>query len=217
MSLDIRIPIGLMFSIIGVILAVYGLVPNATMYEMHCGGTNMNLGWGCVLLAFGIFMLMMAYVACHRSKDGDKAVHAAARVVVSGMAANGTCGDSGDRLIRRIGWLLIVAGLATFVVTNVIVMVKEHQYEKMAISAPNLSGEDIARMPKLGQEVYFALETVKERARGECNTASVVRNYCIPIEACMVVAGIAFVGVARISRGRLRRLAKPVENGGDSP
>jgi hypothetical protein len=73
MSLDIRIPIGLMFLIIGAILAVYGLVPNAAMYEMHCRGINMNLGWGCVLLAFGLFMLTMAYVAQHRSKNrGDK-------------------------------------------------------------------------------------------------------------------------------------------------
>lgn len=71
MSLDIRIPIGLMFSIIGVILAIFGLVSrNSDMYRIHSLGINMNLGWGCVLLAFGLFMLMMAYVAQHRSKNG---------------------------------------------------------------------------------------------------------------------------------------------------
>jgi len=69
MHLDIRIPIGLMFLIIGAILTIYGLVPNAEMYEIHCRGTNVNLGWGCVLLAFGLFMLMMAYVAHERSKN----------------------------------------------------------------------------------------------------------------------------------------------------
>jgi hypothetical protein len=69
MSLDIRIPIGLMFSIIGVILAVFGLVSNPRIYEIHSLGINVNLGWGCVLLAFGLFMLMLAYVAHERSKN----------------------------------------------------------------------------------------------------------------------------------------------------
>jgi hypothetical protein len=71
MSLDIRIPIGLMFSIIGVILAVFGMVSNEEMYKIHSLGINVNLGWGCVLLAFGVFMLTMAYRAKQRSKDGD--------------------------------------------------------------------------------------------------------------------------------------------------
>ena len=71
MSLDIRIPIGLMFSIIGAILTVFGFVSNPDMYHKHSLGINVNLGWGCVLLAFGLFMLMMAYVAHHRSKDRD--------------------------------------------------------------------------------------------------------------------------------------------------
>jgi hypothetical protein len=73
MSLDIRIPIGLMFSILGVILVVFGVVTNGSdMYRFHSLGLNMNLGWGCVLLAFGIFMLMLSYAAHHRSKNrGD--------------------------------------------------------------------------------------------------------------------------------------------------
>ena len=66
--LDIRIPIGLMFSILGVILAVFGLFSGQHIYDVHCFGKNVNLAWGCVLLAFGIFMLMMAYVAHHRAK-----------------------------------------------------------------------------------------------------------------------------------------------------
>jgi multisubunit Na+/H+ antiporter MnhG subunit len=72
MHLDIRIPIGLMFLIIGAILAVFGLAPNPDLYHMHSLGINVNLGWGCVLLAFGLFMLMLAYVAQQRSKNrGD--------------------------------------------------------------------------------------------------------------------------------------------------
>ena len=70
--LDIRIPIGLMFSILGVILAVFGLFSNPHIYEVHSFGRNVNLGWGCVLLAFGLFMLTLAYVAGQRSKNrGD--------------------------------------------------------------------------------------------------------------------------------------------------
>jgi hypothetical protein len=66
--LDIRIPIGLMFSILGVMLAVFGLFSDKAMYRLHSQGVNVNLGWGCVLLAFGLFMLTMVYVARGRSK-----------------------------------------------------------------------------------------------------------------------------------------------------
>jgi hypothetical protein len=70
MSLDIRIPIGLMFSIIGAILVVFGLMTDKSdMYRLHSLGINMNLGWGCVLVAFGLFMLTMAYLAWKRSKE----------------------------------------------------------------------------------------------------------------------------------------------------
>ena len=68
MSLDIRIPIGLMFGTIGAILAVFGLVSDPKIYERSLG-INVNLGWGCVLLAFGTFMLMMAYRAYKRGKQ----------------------------------------------------------------------------------------------------------------------------------------------------
>jgi hypothetical protein len=70
--LDIRIPIGLMFSILGAILVVFGLFSDQQLYRTHSLGVNVNLGWGCVLLAFGIFMLTLAYVAQQRSKNrGD--------------------------------------------------------------------------------------------------------------------------------------------------
>ena len=58
---DIRYPIGAMFSILGVILAVFGLVSERRIYESHSLGINVNLGWGCVLLAFGLLMLALAY------------------------------------------------------------------------------------------------------------------------------------------------------------
>jgi len=56
MRLDIRWPIGLMFSALGAILAVYG---GATMHQPGATtrGIPINLSWGLVMLAFGLAML----------------------------------------------------------------------------------------------------------------------------------------------------------------
>ena len=62
MGLDIRWPIGLMFSIIGVILVVYGAVTGsgAEIYQRSLG-LNVNLYWGLLLIAFGGAMLTLAW------------------------------------------------------------------------------------------------------------------------------------------------------------
>jgi hypothetical protein len=60
MNLDVRFPIGGMFSIIGAILIVYGLVSDPAIYARSLG-INVNLWWGVVLLAFGLVMLGFAY------------------------------------------------------------------------------------------------------------------------------------------------------------
>ena len=57
-----------MFSIIGLILVIFGFVSDKQIYTRSLG-INVNLGWGCVLLAFGVFMLLMAYRAVQRSKQ----------------------------------------------------------------------------------------------------------------------------------------------------
>jgi hypothetical protein len=61
MGLDIRWPIGLMFTLIGALMAVYGLMTgsNKELYQSSLG-ININLIWGAVLLVFGIFMLLGA-------------------------------------------------------------------------------------------------------------------------------------------------------------
>jgi hypothetical protein len=64
--LDIRIPIGLMFAILGPILVLYGLVSGPEIYREHSLGVNVNLWWGFVLAAFGAFMLAMAYRASRK-------------------------------------------------------------------------------------------------------------------------------------------------------
>ena len=57
MNLDIRIPIGGMFSLFGLLLLVYGLATaGSPMYE-HSLNINVNAMWGGVLLVFGAVML----------------------------------------------------------------------------------------------------------------------------------------------------------------
>ena len=59
MSLDLRLPIGLMFSLFGLILTAYGLLSDRAIYARSLG-VNVNLWWGLVLLAFGLAMLGLA-------------------------------------------------------------------------------------------------------------------------------------------------------------
>ena len=57
MGLDIRWPIGLMFTLIGALLAMFGLVKGSESLSL---GININLIWGAVLLVFGVLMLLGA-------------------------------------------------------------------------------------------------------------------------------------------------------------
>jgi protein-S-isoprenylcysteine O-methyltransferase Ste14 len=67
MGLDIRWPIGLMFTLIGVLLTGFGASrPDASLSL----GININLIWGVVLLAFGLVMLLSAWR--DRYKDTEK-------------------------------------------------------------------------------------------------------------------------------------------------
>jgi len=60
MDLDVRLPIGLMFSVFGLLLAGFGLFSDPGIYAAHSLGINVNLDWGLVLLAFGATMLLVA-------------------------------------------------------------------------------------------------------------------------------------------------------------
>jgi hypothetical protein len=57
MGLDIRIPIGAFFTLIGLLLAGYGLLGDKTIYSQSLG-INVNLSWGLVLVVFGVLMLV---------------------------------------------------------------------------------------------------------------------------------------------------------------
>jgi magnesium-transporting ATPase (P-type) len=69
MQLDVRLPIGIMFLLIGVILVVYGLITwtNATMYQRSLG-YNVNFWWGLFLSAFGVLMLWLTRRAAARAQ-----------------------------------------------------------------------------------------------------------------------------------------------------
>ena len=61
MHLDVRIPIGLLFVVFGVILAVFGVFSDPAIYQSHSLGLNINLVWGLVQIAFGAVMLLLVY------------------------------------------------------------------------------------------------------------------------------------------------------------
>jgi hypothetical protein len=60
MSFDLRIPLGLMFTLFGLILAGVGEFGGAELYKKSLN-INMNLWWGLVMLAFGLWMLALAF------------------------------------------------------------------------------------------------------------------------------------------------------------
>ena len=60
MNLDLRIPLGMMFSSTGAILATWGIKTNGnTALYAKSLGINANLWWGLVLLAFGVTMYVL--------------------------------------------------------------------------------------------------------------------------------------------------------------
>ena len=52
MGIDIRLPLGGLFLLLGAILLVYGAVSDPSLYQQSLG-INVNLHWGYVLFGFG--------------------------------------------------------------------------------------------------------------------------------------------------------------------
>jgi hypothetical protein len=70
MGLDIRWPIGLMFTIIGAILAIHSFSTGSDQEMLKRSlGININLGWGLLLLVFGLLMLLSAKIAAGKNKQ----------------------------------------------------------------------------------------------------------------------------------------------------
>jgi len=59
MNFDLRLPLGILFSLYGLILVATGLTSSPAMINQSLG-INMNLWWGVFQLLFGAIMLALA-------------------------------------------------------------------------------------------------------------------------------------------------------------
>ncbi len=60
MGLDVRVPVGMMLGIMGVLLAGYGLLGDPSIYARSLG-ININAIWGGVLLVVAAVLLILAW------------------------------------------------------------------------------------------------------------------------------------------------------------
>jgi hypothetical protein len=63
-----------MFSVIGVVLTLFGLVGDKAIYQRSLG-INVNFDWGVVMILFGGVMLGLAVRAHNRPQTSGKASH----------------------------------------------------------------------------------------------------------------------------------------------
>lgn len=63
MKLDVRLPMGLLFLILGLILLGYGWISDPAVYVNHPGGRALNLQWGTAFAVFGGSVLGLWYWA----------------------------------------------------------------------------------------------------------------------------------------------------------
>jgi hypothetical protein len=69
MGLDVRVPVGVMFGIMGLLLAGYGVLGDQTIYAKSLG-ININTIWGSVLIVFAAVLLILS--SRHRSAPARK-------------------------------------------------------------------------------------------------------------------------------------------------
>jgi hypothetical protein len=67
MGLDIRWPIGIIFTIYGIILILYGVWADPEIFQRSLG-VNIDVWWGAAMLVFGLFMAGLAWRASRRSR-----------------------------------------------------------------------------------------------------------------------------------------------------
>ena len=68
MGIDIRLPIGFIFALVGILLTAFGAASNSAIYQRSLG-INVNLYWGLVLLAFGLVMVTLGQRGMRKLKD----------------------------------------------------------------------------------------------------------------------------------------------------
>jgi membrane-bound ClpP family serine protease len=59
MNLDLRIPMGMLFTIVGAIMFLYGLFTRGSVIYERSAGMDINLIWGSVMLVFGVTMFLL--------------------------------------------------------------------------------------------------------------------------------------------------------------
>ncbi|BDI29292.1 hypothetical protein CCAX7_13430 [Capsulimonas corticalis] len=67
MILDLRFPIGAMFTLFGLVLTIYGAASSPAIYAKSLG-INVNLAWGAVMLLFGLIMAIAGWRAMRAQK-----------------------------------------------------------------------------------------------------------------------------------------------------
>jgi len=67
------LPIGLMFTLFGLLLVIYGAVSDKSIYQRSLG-VNVNLGWGVVLLVFGLVMLFLGRRGTSAAEPADRSL-----------------------------------------------------------------------------------------------------------------------------------------------
>lgn len=79
--IDIRLPIGGLFAVLGAVLIVFGALGDPAKYAQSLG-VNVNLYWGIVMLIFGLVMLALGRrgnrkldAAAERTSPGNGASH----------------------------------------------------------------------------------------------------------------------------------------------
>lgn len=59
-DLDVRLPIGALFTVVGLLLTVYGVLEPGAVSRAFVKGGQINMWWGLVMIVFGVFMLLLA-------------------------------------------------------------------------------------------------------------------------------------------------------------
>jgi len=72
MGIDIRFPIGLMFTILGLLLTIFGFVTgsNSELYKISFG-ININIWTGLFSLIFGLIMLIFSIMGRKKGKKEE--------------------------------------------------------------------------------------------------------------------------------------------------
>ena len=67
-GMDIRLPMGLMFCIIGAMIAVYGIATLGDPMYDRSAHINVNICWGSTLFLFGLALLGLVWWASKSEK-----------------------------------------------------------------------------------------------------------------------------------------------------